>query len=213
MSNTLNLIGFASLPADTFAEGPDSGADNGSGQPISANGRTGSFEGQPVQGFSGVQVADGDTFYFLSDNGFGAKNNSADFLLRIQKATPNFKTASGGDGSVALEGFIQLSDHDGKISWDIVNGGTPDRHLTGADFDPESIVLASDGTFWIGEEFGPYLLHFDASGKLLEAPIPTPNIIELNTLDGQTPIVIGHRGASGELPEHTLEAYKLAILP
>jgi glycerophosphoryl diester phosphodiesterase len=31
------------------------------------------------------------------------------------------------------------------------------------------------------------------------------------TLDGQAPIVIGHRGASGELPEHTLEAYKLAI--
>ncbi|PKL77525.1 MAG: glycerophosphodiester phosphodiesterase, partial [Candidatus Melainabacteria bacterium HGW-Melainabacteria-1] len=25
------------------------------------------------------------------------------------------------------------------------------------------------------------------------------------------PLVIGHRGASGELPEHTLEAYSLAI--
>lgn len=33
----------------------------------------------------------------------------------------------------------------------------------------------------------------------------------LNTLNGQTPIVIGHRGASGYLPEHTLEAYELAI--
>jgi glycerophosphoryl diester phosphodiesterase len=31
------------------------------------------------------------------------------------------------------------------------------------------------------------------------------------TLDGQAPLVIGHRGASGYLPEHTLEAYKLAI--
>jgi glycerophosphoryl diester phosphodiesterase len=35
--------------------------------------------------------------------------------------------------------------------------------------------------------------------------------VNLNTLDGKPPIVIGHRGASGELPEHTLEAYKLAI--
>jgi hypothetical protein len=212
MSNPLELKGFASLPADTFAEGPPSGTDDGSGNPISANGRTGPFVGQPVQGFSGVQVADSDTFYFLSDNGFGAKTNSADFLLRIQRVTPNFQTASGGDGSVALEGFIQLSDRDGKSSWDIVNQGTLERNLTGADFDPESIVLAADGTFWIGEEFGPYLLHFDASGKLLESPIPTPNIVELNTLDGQPPLVIGHRGASGELPEHTLEAYKLAIL-
>ncbi len=31
------------------------------------------------------------------------------------------------------------------------------------------------------------------------------------TLDGAAPLVIGHRGASGFLPEHTLESYKLAI--
>ena len=32
-----------------------------------------------------------------------------------------------------------------------------------------------------------------------------------NTLSGDAPIVIGHRGASGYRPEHTLEAYSLAI--
>lgn len=31
------------------------------------------------------------------------------------------------------------------------------------------------------------------------------------TLDGKAPLVIGHRGASGYLPEHTLESYKRAI--
>jgi glycerophosphoryl diester phosphodiesterase len=31
------------------------------------------------------------------------------------------------------------------------------------------------------------------------------------TLDGKPPIVIAHRGASGYLPEHTMEAYKLAV--
>lgn len=31
------------------------------------------------------------------------------------------------------------------------------------------------------------------------------------TLSGQKPLVIAHRGASGTLPEHTLEGYKLAI--
>jgi glycerophosphoryl diester phosphodiesterase len=31
------------------------------------------------------------------------------------------------------------------------------------------------------------------------------------TLDGSAPLVVGHRGASGELPEHTLESYKRAI--
>ena len=31
-----------------------------------------------------------------------------------------------------------------------------------------------DGTFWVGEEFGPYLLHFDAQGHLLRTPIRHP---------------------------------------
>ena len=31
------------------------------------------------------------------------------------------------------------------------------------------------------------------------------------TLDGMKPLVIGHRGASGYLPEHTLASYKKAI--
>jgi glycerophosphoryl diester phosphodiesterase len=37
------------------------------------------------------------------------------------------------------------------------------------------------------------------------APAPAP------TLTGRRPIVIGHRGASGYRPEHTIEAYRLAI--
>jgi glycerophosphoryl diester phosphodiesterase len=35
--------------------------------------------------------------------------------------------------------------------------------------------------------------------------------IRFSTLDGRQPIVIAHRGASGYYPEHTLEAYTLAI--
>jgi glycerophosphoryl diester phosphodiesterase len=199
------LQGFASLPADTFAEGTPAG--NG----ISANGRTGPFPGQPVQGFSGVQFADENHFWFLPDNGFGAKNNSADFLLRIYQVDPSLQGAeAAGDGSVTVGNFIQLRDPDNKIPFEITNA-TGDRRLTGADFDIESFVIAKDGTIWVGEEFGPFLLHFDATGKLLDAPIATPNLVNLNTLDGKPPIVIGHRGASGELPEHTLEAYKLAI--
>jgi glycerophosphoryl diester phosphodiesterase len=199
------LKGFASLPADTYAAGPPAG------QEISANDRTGPFPGQPVQGFSAVQLANNNNFWFMPDNGFGAKNNSDDFLLRIYRVNPNYRGAEAGDGTVEILDFIQLSDPDNKIPFQITNENTADRLLTGADFDIESFVIAEDGTIWIGEEFGPYLLHFDASGKLLEAPIATPNVNPLKTLNGQPPLVLGHRGASGDLPEHTLEAYKLAI--
>ena len=206
------LEGFASLPADTFAEGPPSGADSGDGTPIEANGRTGPFDGQPVQGFSGVQFAPDNSgaFWFLSDNGFGAQDNSTDYLLRIYQVDPNFTGVEDGDGSVEVQDFIQLSDPDNLIPFDIINEDE-DRLLTGGDFDIESFVIDDRGDIWIGEEFGPYVLHFDSNGVLLEAPIATPNVTEFETLDGEEPIVIGHRGASGILPEHTLEAYATAI--
>lgn len=202
------LSGYASLPADTFAEGPPTG------EGIDANGRTGPFEGPPVQGFSAVQFApggDGSAYWFLSDNGFGSKANSADYLLRIYQVDPSFTGAEGGDGSVEVQGFVQLSDPDNLIPFDIHNEGSTERNLTGSDFDVESFVIDSKGDIWIGEEFGPYVLHFDGTGKLVDAPIPTPNITNFNTLNGQDPFVIGHRGASGSRPEHTLASYELAI--
>ncbi|WP_445638516.1 esterase-like activity of phytase family protein [Nostoc sp. DSM 114161] len=199
----IELVGFASLPADTYGEGP------ASGEEISGNGRTGPFPGQPIQGFSGVQFANNNSLYFLSDNGYGSKDNSEDFLLRIHRLDPNFKGIENSDATVKVLDYIQLADPNNKIPFPIVNEGTSDRLLTGADFDVESFVFDKDGTIWVGDEFGPYLLHFDAAGNLLEAPIATPD--KFKTLDGEAPLVIGHRGASGKLPEHTLEAYKQAI--
>ncbi len=40
--------------------------------------------------------------------------------------------------------------------------------------DVESIARMNDGRFWVGEEFGPYLLHFGARGRLLRAPVRHP---------------------------------------
>jgi hypothetical protein len=173
----VKLVGFASLPADTFAEGPPSGADDGTGNPISGNGRVGPFPSQPVQGFSGVQFSrKRGSFWFLSDNGFGGKNNSADYLLRLYLAKPDFRTFWGGQGGVEIQDFIQLWDPHKKVPFPIVNEGTTDRLLTGADFDVESFVVDRHGDLWIGDEFGPFVLHFDSRGKLLEAPISTPDI-------------------------------------
>ena len=204
----VTLKGFASLPADTFADGPKSGATITG----TTNGRTIPFPSQPVQGFSGVQIADQNSFWFMPDNGYGAKANSSDFLLRLYRIDPSFRGfEANGDGSVKVLNNIQLSDPNKKVPFQIVNQNTSDRLLTGADFDIESFDFGSDGTIWIGDEFGPYILHFDATGKLLDAPVSTPNTVKLNTLSGKAPLVIGHRGASGELPEHTLGSYKRAI--
>jgi len=46
---------------------------------------------------------------------------------------------------------------------------------------------------------------------LLSAGCTADPVTAQPTLDGKPPIVIAHRGASGERPEHTLAGYKLAI--
>ena len=46
---------------------------------------------------------------------------------------------------------------------------------------------------------------------MLSAGCTADTVTAQPTLDGQPPIVIAHRGASGERPEHTLASYRLAI--
>ncbi len=164
------LVGFAVLPADTFAAGPASGQYTNGGKLEAPR-----FPSQPVQGFSAIQFGDGGSYWVMPDNGFGTKYNSIDALLRLYNVTLEPRTAQGGAGGVKVNRFIQLSDPNKKVPFFIINEQTPERNLTGADFDVESFVVAKDGTIWIGEEFGPYLLHFSADGKLLEAPINTPD--------------------------------------
>jgi hypothetical protein len=50
------------------------------------------------------------------------------------------------------------------------------RLLTGADLDIESIRRGRRGNFWFGDEFGPFLVKTDKSGKVLRSEIPLPNI-------------------------------------
>lgn len=168
------LEGRAVLPADTFAAGPPAGGQIDPTQ--QTNGRKPPFSGQPVQGFSAVLDAGGGAYWAMPDNGFGAKANSADFLLRVYKIRPDFKTASGGSGAVAVESFIGLRDPDKRIPFKLVNDTATERLLTGADFDIESVRFDNRGELWFGDEFGPWLLHTDATGKVLEAPIPLPNV-------------------------------------
>jgi glycerophosphoryl diester phosphodiesterase len=162
------LLARAILPSDAYQPGPPSGAlvnpDNGVTPP---------FPGQPIPGFSAVLKGPGGTFYGMPDNGYGAKTNSADFLLRLYRIRPDFKTAGGGSGQVDVLDFIQLRDPDNKVNFQL---NRPDRLLTGADFDLESVRRTADGDLWFGEEFGPFLLHTDASGRVLEAPIPLPGV-------------------------------------
>jgi glycerophosphoryl diester phosphodiesterase len=166
------LVGRAVLPAATFAGGPVSGQYAGAG-PI--GGQQLPFPHQPVQGFSAllpVRGAPGD-YWALADNGYGSEENSADFLLRVYRIRPSLDSSSR-TGGVRVLAHVDLADPDRRVPWSIVGEFTRARLLTGADFDPESLQQAPDGSFWVGDEFGPFLLHFSRTGRLLETPIGRP---------------------------------------
>jgi hypothetical protein len=103
---------------------------------------------------------------------------------------------------VSVGRFVQLSDPDRKVPFAIVNQATSDRVLTGADFDIESVRMDAAGTPWFGDEFGPFLLHTDADGRLLDPPVPLPGVKApqnptLNAANGDRPNLGTSRGFEG----------------
>ena len=119
------------------------------------------ISGQAVQGFSGIVSLGGDEFLALSDNGFGNKLNSPDALLMVHRLK-----ADWAGGKVSRLSTTFLRDPDRKLPFLIVNENTAERYLTGADLDPESIQVVGN-EWWIGDEFGPYVVRVAADGKLL----------------------------------------------
>src|SRR5215213_7822724 len=186
------LVAHATYDADALQPGPPSGA-----AITPANGVSGPFPGQVLPGFSAfVENRDG-TFWAMPDNGFGTKANSADFLLRIYLVRPHWQTAGGGEGRIEVKRFVSLRDPRHLLDFPIVRENAGDRRLTGGDFDIESLVRDDDGSFWIGDEFGPFLLHFGRRGSLLEDPVPFPDGKSPSNpflKPGETPNVQSSRG-------------------
>ena len=118
------------------------------------------FQGQPLQGHSGIKrMADG-SYWVLTDNGAGSKANSPDFMLYLSRYQIDF-----AQGGVTRLETIFLRDPDRKVPFRIANEGTAERYLTGADFDVEGFQFAGD-SIWIGDEFGPFLVKADRQGRV-----------------------------------------------
>jgi glycerophosphoryl diester phosphodiesterase len=147
-----------------------------------------------VQGFSGLTLDADGGLLTVTDNGFGRLDNSNDFH-------PSVYALALRDGALQPTLRFQLKNPQG-------------RPLTGAEIDPESLVRAPDGTFWVGEEFGPSLLHFDAKGVLLEAPFRVPlgdggvlRSVDAPELTWLVRSMFGLRAATGTAivsPDHSL---------
>lgn len=138
---------------------------------------------------SGIASNEEGVFYLLTDRGPNIDGANSDEKIF---SNPNFTPQIGkfklvGD-SLKIEKVIYLKDENGANLSGIPNpndvGGTGERPLDMQanqipydvkGIDPEGLAIAKDGTFWVSDEYGPHIIHFDANGKTLERINPFGN--------------------------------------
>ncbi|HAK76010.1 MAG TPA: hypothetical protein DCR35_11740 [Runella sp.] len=136
-------------------------------------------------GFGSALVADprdANVFYLLTDRGPNAAGTAANSIIFGKSDfTPQIGKFRLIGNQLVLEETILLKNAAGQLLNGLPNptgqGSTGETALdlngspiaSSADgLDSEGLALASDGTFWISDEYGPHLVHFDGTGKTLE---------------------------------------------
>lgn len=142
-------------------------------------------------------------FYMLTDRGPNAAGTVAGSII-FGKAdfTPQIGKFRLKEGVLTLEQTILLKNAAGQPLTGLPNpvgqGNTGETaiDLTGQTLTPspdgidsEGLVLASDGSFWISDEYGPHIAHFDATGRTIERINPFGSGTGSRTL----PLVLARR--------------------
>ena len=187
---TVTLIARAMLPADSYADGPPSGAALDAPNKT-INGIKWPFPSQPVSGFTGVTLGTyKTTWQFLSGYAFGSRAVSGDYQMRVNLLTIDWRTPGNGSCVASPGEWLTLTDTNNKISTLAGNN----RTLTGGNFLLYGLVRALDGSLWAGDVHNGTLLNFSADGKI-QKTISLPNMpdgalqgIGL-TPDGQTFVI------------------------
>jgi Esterase-like activity of phytase len=122
-------------------------------------------------------------FYGLTDRGpnvDGPNGTKVEPIPDFQAAIGEFRFVGN---NAQLIRRIPLSAFDGepysgRVKTQATTGETItdlDGNLLAADdngYDPEGLVALKDGTFWVSDEYGPFITHFDRNGRAIERLSP-----------------------------------------
>jgi hypothetical protein len=98
-------------------------------------------------------------------------------LLYGPDGTPCTSLDADGSGHLSYPGFpdLPVSTYPG----DGFGGGDQSVFSKRIPLDCEGLVLNDDGTFWVSDEYGPYVYHFSRSGRMIHAIRPNDAIIPM----------------------------------
>ncbi|HEY9291142.1 MAG TPA: esterase-like activity of phytase family protein [Microlunatus sp.] len=126
-----------------------------------------------------------DEYYGLTDRGPNVDGPTDNVKI---EPVPDFHPAIGRfrfvNGKAVLIKKIELraadgTPYNGQVNPEADTGetieGLDGRPLPTSTlgYDPEGLVALPDGTFWVSDEYGPYITHFAADGRALERLSPS----------------------------------------
>ena len=134
-------------------------------------------------------------YYGLTDRGPNVDGPNGEKIEPLPDFAPAIGRFQLVDGTAVLKESIPLRSADGKP----YNGQVNPQASTGETivgingqplpaspngYDSEGLVALRDGTFWVSDEYGPFITHFDSRGRAIE---------RLSPFDGTLPKELANR--------------------
>ncbi len=143
------------------------------------------------RGITGVVPLRRDEFLLVTDNGRPDRSKDAETPLAIHRVRADWT-----QGRIKSVGSLFLRDPDQKLPFPLQNTATRERFLTGADLNPESLQAVGK-ELWVGDDYGPYIVRFDLTGKALGLIETLVGKQALRSLDAPIPAAHTETGLSG----------------
>lgn len=165
---------------------------------------------------------DGDAYrgslWLLPDRGYNVEGTT-DYNARINKIDVTLMPATGGDVAAdkqqtgvqaKLADTLLLTDEQGKNMTGLdpeagtrpASGATlvlPFASTGKVSLDAEAVVRLADGSFLISDEYGPYIYHFSADGKMISATQPPKALLPMRK--GEINFSSNNVGEGGKKPD------------
>jgi Esterase-like activity of phytase/Bacterial Ig domain len=136
-----------------------------------------------------------DEYYGLTDRGPNVNGPNGEKILPLPGFTPAIGRFRLANGKATLVKTIPLREADGtpytgRVNPEATTGENlvdlNDRPLApdASGYDSEGLVAMPDGGFWVSDEYGPFITHFDRTGRATQ---------RLSPFDGSLPRELANR--------------------
>lgn len=168
-------FGNGNLPLIASQRSPEVIFTNVSGYPLFNGGYGSAIAQVPVPGKKHM-------FYLMTDRGPNVDGCNGGKIFPVPNFIPQIGLFQLEGDSLRKVDVIYFRDENGNLlsgrPSDAANLGSTGETPYGVGcaplayddngIDPEGLVALEDGSFWVSDEYGPHILHFDANGKTIE---------------------------------------------